>query len=508
MASTRQFRKIGAYVPGKSLFDLSYNKKFTCDMGQLIPVLCDEVVPGDYWKIGNEIVVRFQPMVAPVLHEINVTTHYFFVPYRLLSEDWEDFITGGPDGTLTPTLPTWDPGAGGQAIGTLWDYFGLPTGVRPAGNYPLAFPLYAYNFVYNEFYRDQNLITEYALTDINIKKRAWEKDYFTSCLPFLQRGTAPALPISGTTSAVFDLDWEDSDNYTSNAVISIEGANQTTPTLGNSNSTYLNRMKANLDANLNANNTIDLASATTFSINDLRLAIQIQRFLERAARCGSRYTEFMQGHFGVTPRDERLQRPEYIGGSKSPVIVSEVLQTSSTDVTTAQGNMAGHGLSADETFVAKYHVKEYGLIIGLMSIMPRTAYQQGINRQWLRETRYDFYLPELAHLSEQAVTQVELYATDVETDNDKLFGYIPRYDEMRVKHDMVCGQMRSTYDYWHIGRQFGSAPELNQSFIECVPRKDFLAAPSEPACIVNFANRITAIRPLPSISDPGYMDHF
>lgn len=508
MASTRQFTRVGAYVPGKSLFDLSYNKKFTCDMGQLIPVLCDEVVPGDYWKIGNEIVVRFQPMVAPILHEVNVTTHYFFVPYRLLSDDWEEFITGGEDGTATPTLPTWDPGAGGQAVGSLWDYFGLPTGVRPAGNYPLAFPLYAYNFVYNEFYRDQNLITEYALTDINIKKRAWEKDYFTSCLPFLQRGTAPSLPISGTTSAVFSTTGIDNSTFTDGSALFVESQTGTANSnMGFSSYTSLTQAVTNLNSILNKN-TVNLASATTFNINDLRFVVQIQKFLERSARCGSRYTEFLQGHFGITPRDERLQRPEYIGGSKSPVIVSEVLQTSSTDATTAQGNMAGHGLSADETFVAKYHVKEYGLIIGMMSIMPRTAYQQGINRQWLRETRYDFYLPELAHLSEQAVKQVELYATNVEAENDTLFGYIPRYDEMRVKQDIVCGQMRSTYDYWHIGRQFSSAPVLNQSFIECVPRKDFLAVPSEPACIVNFANRITAIRPLPNIADPGYMDHF
>jgi len=504
MASTKQFSKVGGYNPPRSLFDLSYNKKFTCDMGQLIPVLCDEVVPGDFWKIGNEVVIRFQPMVAPILHEINATVHYFFVPYRKLSDDWEDFITGGPDGTDTPTLPTWDPGAGGQAEGTLWDYFGFPTGVRPAGNYPLAFPLYAYNFVYNEFYRDQNLITEYALTDTNIKLRAWEKDYFTSCMPFLQRGTAPALPISGTTSAV----WASSNFvYDDSSITPVNVRIDTTPdshfTVNTANVNALPNIRLAFN-----NNTVDLANATTFTIADLRLAVQIQKFLERSARIGNRYIEFLQGHFGVFPRDERLQRPEYIGGSKSPVIVSEVLQTSSTDVTTPQGNMAGHGIAADSTFCAKYHVKEYGLIIGILSIMPRTAYQQGINRQWLRESRYDFYLPELAHLSEQAVNRVELYATNVEADNDTLFGYIPRYDEMRVKHDIVCGEMRDVYKYWHIGRQFGAAPELNQTFIECVPRKDFLAAPDEPACIVNFANKILAFRPLPSISDPGYMDHF
>ena len=221
----------------------------------------------------------------------------------------------------------------------------------------------------------------------------------------------------------------------------------------------------------------------------------------------ARYTESLQAHFGVSPRDERLQRPEYIGGSKSPVIVSEVLQTSSSDATSPQGNMAGHGVSASSTFCGKYRATEHGLIMGILSIMPRTMYQQGMDRQWLRRSRYDFYFPEFANLSEQAILNCELYATTVEATNKAIFGYQGRYDEMRTKRNMVCGQMRSTFDYWHLGRIFSSQPALNESFIQCVPDKRIFAAPSEPGFIVQFANLIKAWRPMPIQSDPGLIDH-
>ena len=255
------------------------------------------------------------------------------------------------------------------------------------------------------------------------------------------------------------------------------------------------------------NNTIDLSTATTFNVADLRLAFQIQKWMERNARAGARYTESLQAHFGVSPRDERLQRPEYIGGSKTPVIVSEVLQTSSTDATSPQGNMAGHGVSVASTFCGKYRATEHGLIMGIMSIMPRTMYQQGMDRQWLRRSRYDFYFPEFANLSEQAILNCELYATSNEATNKAIFGYQGRYDEMRTKRNMVCGQMRSTFDYWHLGRIFSTAPALNSTFLLCVPDKRIFAVPSEPGFIVQFANLIKAWRPMPIQSDPGLIDH-
>ena len=254
---------------------------------------------------------------------------------------------------------------------------------------------------------------------------------------------------------------------------------------------------------LNGNNTVNLSSATTFNVSDLRLAFQVQKWLERNARGGARYVEFLRSHFGVSPRDDRLQRPEYIGGSKSPVIISEVLQTAGTGVTgqtTPQGNMAGHGISVNQSHCASYYAQEFGVVIGLMSVMPRTAYQQGINRQWLRQTKYDFYFPEFANLSEQAIEGAEIYASATPADNISVFGYQGRYDEMRYKPNLVCGQLRDTYDYWYLGRQFTSKPLLNDSFIQCVPRKDVFAAQTEPALIVQFGNLIKAVRPLPRLS--------
>jgi len=498
------FQRVRSNRPGRSVFNLSYEKKLTCDMGELIPTMCDEVVPGDKFIIGNEVVVRFQPLVAPVLHEINCFIHYFFVPYRLLWEDWEDFISGGVDGEDASTLPYWDPTD--TAEGSLWDYMGMPVGVDPGADCrPVDFPKRAYNLVYNEFYRDEFQVTELDITTAEaIQKRAWEKDYFTSALPWQQRGVAPALPISGTSEAVFPA----------SVIVNAAGdvAVQTSSTPGiNAFRVNGSAARTNVDNALNTN-TVDLGSATTFDVADLRLAFQIQKWMERNARAGARYTEFLTAHFGVSPRDDRLQRPEYIGGSKNPVIVSEVLQTSMTPDSsvedgTPQGNLAGHGMTAARNFVAKYAASEFGLIIGIMSIMPRPAYQQGVDRQWIKTTKYDFYFPEFANLSEQAIYRMELYANTTKADNMTVFGYQGRYDEMRVKKNQVCGAMRDTLDYWHLGRQFGSAPALNQTFIECVPDKRIFAVQDEDGLIVNVANVIKAIRPLPVQSNPGLIDH-
>lgn len=512
------FSNIAGLTPKRSVFDLSYVKTLTCDMGQLIPVMCDEVVPGDIFKIGNEAVVRFQPMVAPILHEVNLYTHYFFVPYRLLWDDWEDFISGGTEGDDASVLPRWNPT--NKAIGSLWDYLGFPTTITPTGRLPLSFPREAYNFIFSEYYRDQTLQESFDWTAGNedILNRCWEKDYFTSSLPWQQRGVAPALPVSGATSAVWSSDLgltftltagSDTNNTMQfrsrvsappRAVDGIDPASNTGIAL---KPPYTKISQADMN-----NNTVDLSTATTVDIADLRLAIQLQKWMERNARAGVRYTEFLRAHFGVSPRDERLSRPEYIGGSKSPVIFSEVLQTSSTDATTPQGNLAGHGVTVSVTQCGQYRAQEYGLIMGIMSVMPRTMYQQGINRQWLRQTKYDFYFPEFACLSEQAVERVEVYATAVEADNKTLFGYQGRYNEMRYKPSMVVGQMRDTFDYWHLGRKFTAAPELNESFVKCVPTKRIFAVETDPGLIVSFGNRITAIRPMPVQAEPGLMDHF
>lgn len=511
------FQQTAPARPGRSVFNLSYNKKLTCDMGQLIPIMCDEVVPGDVFKIGNQAVVRFQPLIAPIMHEVNVFVHYFFVPYRILWKDWETFITGGVDGNdTTAVLPRWAPQVT-PIVGSLWDYMGLPL-VIPTGRTPLDFPRRAYFSIWNEYYRDETLQTKVDFAPAGsdsygvIKQRCWEKDYFTSALPWQQRGTAPSLPISGTTSAVFNAD------ATGTLRVTIGGTDTQaygmynapnsgvsfSPTpAGNGN----NPLRPIITAASLANNTVDLSSATTFDVADLRLVFQIQKWMERNARGGARYTEFLRSHFAVSPRDDRLQRPEYIGGSKSPVIISEVLQTSEPTASSPQANMAGHGISVNQSFCANYRATEYGLIMGIMSIMPRSAYSQGIDRQWLRQTKYDFYFPEFANLSEQAIERCEIYATNVEAENKTLFGYQGRYDELRFKRNQVCGLMRTSLNYWHLGREFASPPLLNSTFVECNPSKRIFAVQNEPGLIVNFGNLIKAIRPMPVQSNPGLLDH-
>jgi len=506
------FSEVKQANPGKSVFDLSYSKLFTCDMGQLIPVVCDEMVPGDTFDMGAEIIVRFQPLVAPILHPINVYVHSFFVPYRLLWDQWEDFITRGISGDLEPVIPRWTPT--NTAIGSLWDYMGFPTGVTPTGALPLEFVRRAYNLVYNEYYRDETLIAEVAETNESILRRAWAKDYFTSALPWQQRGTAPALPISGTTNAewsaainqyIYPLAYVGQSNEriknknsgTTEATIKMSAGG----TFSSENFLVAQVTPAQLDANV-----VDLSGATTFDVADLRLAFTLQRWMERNARGGVRYVEFLKNQYGESPRDDRLQRPEYIGGTKAPVVISEVLQTGES-ATTPQGNMAGHGLTADLSYIGKYHAVEFGLVISIMSVMPEAMYQQGIDRQWLRRTNWDFFNPSFVNLSEQAIERAELYATAVEAENRTIFGYQGMYDEMRVKRNMVCSEMRDTFDYWHLGRQFASAPLLNQSFIECNPDKRIFADQADPGLIISVGNKIKATRPLPVIAEPGLIDH-
>lgn len=502
---SKVFQRTAPARVGRSVFNLSHSKKLTCDMGQLIPVCAVEMVPGDVFDISVEAVIRLQPLVAPLLHEVNAYFHYFFVPYRLLWDDWEDFITGGEDGTSAPTIPVWTPTD--YAVGSLWDYMGMPTMLPASNAQPVDFPKRAYNLIYNEYYRDQTLVTELDITTAeDVQLRAWAKDYFTGALPWQQRGTAPALPISG----VLDIDGKDSD-------ITVKNENDANPF-----NVYINHTGADvvLTSSPSASGDmrwvdpaleVDLSAGVTFDVSDLRLAFQVQKWLERNARAGSRYKEQLLAHFGNTGfNDARLDRPEFIGGAKSPVIFSEVLQTESSDASTAQGTMAGHGISVQARRIGKCRAPEFGVLIGIMSVMPRAQYQQGVHKTWLSRTKYDYYFPEFANLSEQPVYRSEILASGTPATNEIVFGYIGRYDHLRVMQDQTCGEMRvgHTYDYWHMGRYFSSGPTLNQTFIETGDiRKDVFAAPSEPGLIVSVGNRIRAVRPLPIVANPGLIDH-
>lgn len=516
------FQTVGGLYPQRSVFDLSHDRKFDCDMGELVPVLVEDVIPGDVWSIGNELVLRFhQPLFAPLLHEVNVFVHYFFVPYRLLWDQgkikygheivstadypgsWELFLSGGKNGTVTYTLPRFDIHASPQQricdfLYGVRDLAGALTGVEA----PAIWPWAAFARIFNEYYRNQTFQDEIKLDALGaeeLPRRNWERDYFTSSLPWQQRGTAPSLPITGTARA----EWGDSFFVNGIGENTVNIRNVVDPRLYANGATQVQNLKQALESN-----NINLDSLMTFDISDLRLAFQLQKWLERNARAGVRYTEMLKARFGVAPRDDRLDRPEYIGGSKSPVIFSEVLQTGETG-TTPQGHLAGHGLAVNRQFCSRYRVEEYGIIMGLMSVMPRTAYQQGISRMWLKDTKYDYYQPEFAHLSERPVWSQEVFceASSVGHNRDT-FGFQGMYDEYRFRGSSVHGSLRSSLDYWHLGRQFGSRPALNSDFLQCIPRKDIYPAPTLPGMLVNFGNTIKVARPMPVIADPGLLDHF
>lgn len=527
------FSSVGALVPGRTFFNLSYSKKFNCDMGKLIPIMCDEVVPGDVFKIGNDFTIRFEPLIAPIMEDIYARVLYFFVPYRLLKRDclgdmngegssngdtfdWEDFLAQGKDGkTITQVLPRWIPTKNTKY--SLWDYLGFPVGVSPAGAYPLNFPREAYNFVWNEWFRNENLDDEASLDNEDILNIRWNRDYFTSALPFQQKGTAPVMSgdiiFEGADEefhklTVFPTEIYDTSTSTYKAGI-LTGSTTIAPAVTGG--------VRNSSGFVGASNSAPAGGSEVvyggFNIAQLRLCVQTQKWLERNARAGTRYTELLRAHFGVSPTDARLDRPEYIGGSKTPIIVSEVLQTSASPLDgesgSPQGTMAGHGISIDRNYVSKYRVEEYGLILGLLCVAPKHGYGgQGINRQWLRRDRLDFYFPEFAHLSEQGIETAEIYATDSEANNTDLFGYIGRYDEMRHKQDMCCADFRSDYQDWTLNEFYETKPLLNSSFVEANVRKNIFSVQTYPGIKVNFGNVIHAYRPLPLIGEPGLVDHF
>lgn len=547
MDSNNQFSKVGGLRPKRNAFDLSYSKLGTCTFGELIPVMCDEVVPGDTWKIGVELIIRFQPMIAPILHEVSATIHYFFVPYRLLTGwslvngakqavfDWELFISGGYDGTYSIPLPRHNPTAeelrhemsdlGSLKINQrLWNLFGFPsqsylTAKTNPDVTPIAFPWWAYALIQFEYYRDKDIYPRDSPEWVRDRtwSRAWKKDYFTSARPWPQRGPVAGFPLRGTNEVQF-FDVTGTSLY-SNIVATSPGGTQVPISLSTPSSVTMPSRIGRIG--------IDNSQTVTFNISDLRLITQLQKWAERNARSGVRYTEFLRSHFGVSPSDSRLDRPEYIGGHKSHITVSEVLQTSASQTNAPQANMAGHGLNASNSFVASYPVTEYGLIMGLLSVMPKATYQQGINRQWLRYSKYDFYFPEFAHLSEQGIYRSELYYQNLqaasgshfagETVDSQIFGFQGRYDEMRVKHDMVVSEMRDTggspdLSFWHLGRFFNTEPVLNNAFVSVFfAQNNFMrafAVQDRAPIIFHVGNKIKAIRPLPAIAEPGLVDHF
>ena len=482
----------------RAKFSLSHYRLLTADMGGLIPVCCLEVLPGDSLRHVTSALLRVQPLLAPVMHPVVVRFHHWFVPNRLIWDEWEDFITGGDTGDVVPTFPTLDSGGAGVVSGSLADYLGIPPGV-PNLNYS-ALPTRAYNLIYNEFYRDQDIISEVAQDNQNILLCGWEKDYFTTTRPWPQKGTEVTLPL-GTFAPVVrknpydgNMEVRLSDGSLSNAggPLTIEAVT--------------GRLERNDGTNVlldpNGQMLADLSNATAVSVNTVREAFAMQRYMEARARYGSRYTEYLR-YLGVRSSDARLQRPEYLGGGKQTIAFSEVLQTGPDfDANTGVADLKGHGISAVRSRRYIRFFEEHGHVMTLMSVRPKAMYSQAVHKMFLRRTKEDYWQRELEHIGQQEVQRCEVFADDYPGDGETTFGYQDRYAEYRHHPSGVAGEFRSTLNYWHLAREFAVAPTLNSSFINCEPTKRIIAAPSAHAMWVMVSNSIQARRMVTGNSAP------
>lgn len=517
----------------KSKFNLSKGSKLTMKAGKLVPIYCREVLPSDDFQIQTEHLVRMQPALAPIMHNVDVSVHSFFIPTRLVWDEFEDFMTGGRDGLASPNHPKFHVTASDASsnldkfgLSTLWDYMGLPaypTNTSPTGGQTAKvslLPFRCYQLLHNEWFRDQNLEEEIEfstgsndITDMSsaeatalltLRNRAWGKDYFTSALPWTQRGAEAIVPLGEVEPVYKDV----------SRVLS-GGANQPLPLGGSTEPLQVNPSSvgdltvgnglSSTTARIENMENMDVDPTT---INALRKATALQRFLEASARFGSRYAEWLKGMFNVHPEDSRLQRPEYLGGGRKPLMIQEVLSNFQQTGSAPQGNMSGHGLSAGTTARVRRKFKEHGYIISVMSILPKPAYQQGIPKMWNRFDRYQYFIPQFAHLGEQEIKNKELYhnwsnGLDT-TDPEGTFGYQERYAEYKSANDSVHGDFRENLKYWHMGRIFPQTPSLNADFIKADPTTRIFAVtnPNVDTYLVQVYNKVSALRPMPYHSIP------
>lgn len=549
------FNSIRIKKPKRNKFNLSHDVKLSMSMGQLVPIFCQDVVPGDTFKLNTEMLIRFAPLIAPVMHRMNVYTHFFFVPKRLVWDNWKSFITGGESGEEAPSYPRFRVSIANFKTGSLSDYLGFPVKdegengdgrLSDASTVDIdALPFKAYWLIYNEYYRDQNVMEEVDILKeenglqlasdtkrlplvLGPALRCWTKDYFTSALPFPQRGEEVELPLLGTadlfakepgSSILGKVPVTPDPNYPSVTSVYEDSSGTTSYTgeissddgvLVSADKQKLLRMSNSLGSSyispedIAARMGVDLSGVSSATINELRRAIRAQEYLEATARGGSRYIEYIRSIFGVKSSDARLQRPEYLGGGKAPVVISDVMQTSQTTDTSALATPGGSAASLGKSHSFKKYFEEFGYVIGIMSVLPVPCYQQGMPRQFMKFDRYDHYIPMFANLGEQEIKNGELYFTN-DGKNDQLFGYAPRYAEYKYIPSSVHGDFRTSLKFWHMGRIFNQRPGLNANFLVSNPIDRIFALEDADydKLWVNIHHNCVALRPMPKYGTPS-----
>lgn len=526
----------------RSSFDRSHGYKTTFDSGRLVPFFLDEALPGDTFNLSCSLFARLATPIAPFMDNLFLETFFFFVPARLVWDHWQAFNgeqakPGASTDYLVPLSKVTN-----LQNGTIGDYFGLPTNVKK----PLsvsALPGRSLALIWNEWFRDENLqdpldfVTDdtgkvlaegdfYAMPPLPRGKR---HDYFTSALPWPQKGDSVDLPLGGRLNIVgprvkemstvgnlvkftgSDGHFGSDEGYFNNNQENVRFFPPVSDEPNRFSLTGLSSIKYVDGSNLGSWYG-DLTTSTAISINSMRQAFQVQRLLERDARGGTRYTEIIRSHFGVISPDARLQRPEFLGGSSTRININPVQQTSGTTEVSPQGNLAAYGVAGDNFHGFTHSFTEHGYIIGLVNVRADLTYQQGLNRLWSRETRFDFYWPSLANLGEQAILNKEIYAQGTSEDDD-VFGYQERYAEYRYFPSLITGKFRSTdpqsLDIWHLSQKFENLPRLNAEFIQDKPPlKRVIAVPSEPEFLLDVYFKMNCVRPMPVYSVPGMIDHF